>query len=229
MKTTLLLVRHGESLGNKEKFFAGHMDVPLIDSGIRQAECSAQYVKEHYQVDAIYASDLMRAYRTAECFATLLGLDITKDSGLREIHAGEWEGKKHEDLPKLYPEEYGKTWLNNTGKAVCPGGESVKELGDRIIKALEKIAKKHPGETVLIATHSTPVRVAHSIVAYGSVDSINQGIRPTNASITEITYENGKWQLVHACINEHLKEFQTADTNANIHEKELFIYERDDT
>ena len=210
MKTTFLLVRHGESLANKETFFAGQTDVPLLESGINQATLSAEFVKENYNVDKIYSSDLMRAYSTAQCFSKVLGVEITKDKALREIYAGEWEGKQHSALPALFPEEYGNLWLKHIGKAVTPGGESVKELGERVINTLEKIAKENPEKTVLVATHATPIRATQSIVEYGSVDKMENVPWASNASVTEICYEDGKWTLVRASIDEHLRGFKTS-------------------
>jgi len=207
LKTTLLLVRHGESLGNKEKFFAGHMDVPLIDSGIRQAERSAQYVKEHYQVDDIYTSDLMRAYRTAECFATLLGLDITKDSGLREIHAGEWEGKTFDELSDKYSKDY-EVWKNHIGRAVCTGGESVKEFGERIMKALTGIAEANEGKTVVVATHATPIRVMQSLIATGNLDEMENIPWVSNASLSIFEYSD-EWKVKEVSIDAHLAKLKT--------------------
>ena len=69
MSTTLLLIRHGESKANEKKFFAGHLNVELSEKGKAQAVLTANYVAENYQVDTIYASDLSRAYNTAQPLA----------------------------------------------------------------------------------------------------------------------------------------------------------------
>ena len=170
----------------------------------------AEFVKENYKVSAIYSSDLQRAYRTAECFSEILGLDIIKEEGLREINGGDFQGKKHAELPEIYPEEYGTIWLNHIGKAKCPNGETVRELGERVITTLEKIAKKNKGKTVLISTHATPIRATQCIVETGSVDQMENTPWASNASVTEITYNNGKWELVRASIDDHLKDLKTA-------------------
>ncbi len=209
MKTTLLLIRHGESEANRDGIFAGRIDAELMEKGIEQAEISARFVAENYQVDAIYSSDLKRASRTAQCFCEALGLDVVFDEGLREIHGGDWQGKKHADLPKLYPEEYGNVWLNHIGKAKATNGESVAELGKRVITTLEKIAKANEGKTLLISTHATPIRATQCIVQTGSVDDMEHTPWASNASITEITYDNGKWKLVRASIDEHLANLRT--------------------
>lgn len=208
-KTTLLLVRHGESEANREGYFAGQIDAELMEKGEEQAYKSAEFVKEKYKVSAVYSSDLKRAYRTAECFAETLGLDIIKEEGLREINGGDFQGKQHSELPELYPEEYGNVWLNNIGKAKCPNGEAVAELGKRVITTLEKIAKKNRGKTVLVSTHATPIRATQCIVENGNVDNMAKTPWASNASITEITYDNGKWKLIRASIDDHLKDLRT--------------------
>jgi len=209
MKTTLLLIRHGESLANREAYFAGQLDPELMEKGIEQAIMSAEFVKENYKVSSIYSSDLKRAYRTAECFAETLGLDIIKEEGLREINGGDFQGKKYAELQKLYPEEYGNLWFNDTGKVQCPNGETMKELGERVIVSLERIAKKNKGKTVLVSTHAAVIRVAQCIVERGSVENLVKTPWVSNASVTEITYDDGRWELICASIDEHLKELKT--------------------
>lgn len=209
MKTTLLLIRHGESLANREAYFAGQMDPELMEKGIEQAMMSAEFVKENYTISAIYSSDLQRAYRTAECFADVLGLDIIKEEGLREINGGDFQGKKYSELQKLYPEEYGNLWFNDTGNVRCPNGESMKELGERVISSLERIAKENKGKTVLVSTHAAVIRVAQCIVERGSVEELVKTPWVSNASVTEITYDDGKWELIRASIDEHLNELKT--------------------
>lgn len=209
MKTTLLLIRHGESEANREAYFAGQIDAELVENGICQAMTSAQFVKENYDVSAIYSSDLQRAYRTAECFSEVLGLDIIKETGLREINGGDFQGKQHAQLPELFPREYGNVWLHNIGNAKCPNGESVAELGQRVITTLEKIANENPGKTILISTHATPIRATQCIVENGSVENMENTPWASNASVTEITYEDGKWELIRASIDDHLKDLKT--------------------
>lgn len=208
-KTTLLLIRHGESEANREAYFAGQIDACLLEKGVEQATLSAEFVKKNYKVSAIYSSDLQRAYRTAECFADVLGIDIIKETDLREINGGDFQGKKHAELPELFPEEYGSVWLRHIGKAKCPNGETIKELGERVIATLEKIAKENKGKTVLISTHATPIRATQCIVETGSVDQMENTPWASNASVTEITYNNGKWELVKASIDDHLKDLKT--------------------
>ena len=77
--TDLVILRHGYSEGNKEKRFSGQMNVPLDNVGKNQAESVAKFIADNFKVDAIYSSDLSRAYDTVKPLADKLGLEIVKD------------------------------------------------------------------------------------------------------------------------------------------------------
>jgi len=206
--TTLILIRHGESEANRQDVFAGQIDPDLQNKGLKQAQVTAKYIAENYQVDKIYASDLQRAYKTALCLAEVTGLDVIADKQLREINAGKWEGMKFKDLGVVYPEEYGM-WLNHIGHSGCVGGETVKELGDRVMAALTKIAQENDGKTVAIATHATPIRAAQSMIESGSVDEMENIPWVSNASVTVFEYDNHNWKTIAASVDSHLAELIT--------------------
>ena len=122
--TKMIFVRHGQSEANLLTIFAGHTDIPLTDLGRHQAENTAQFLKD-YSIDAVYASDLLRAMQTAEPTARMHGLEIIPDVRLREIYAGDWEGVTFNDLLTLYPESFGILWRTDCGRAHPENGESV--------------------------------------------------------------------------------------------------------
>ena len=107
--TKMIFVRHGQSEANLAEIFAGHTDIPLTDLGKRQAENTAQFLKD-YPIDVIYSSDLLRAMQTAEPTARMHGMEILPDERLREIYAGEWEGVTFAALMEKYPTEFGEVW-----------------------------------------------------------------------------------------------------------------------
>jgi broad specificity phosphatase PhoE len=207
--TRILLIRHGESEANSERIFAGNKDVKLMERGIEQAKKTAEYISEFYDVDCVYASDLVRAHKTGEVIAGFLGLKVITDRRLREIYAGEWEGKKFSDLEKNYSKDY-TCWLTDIGNCICTGGESVKELGLRVFKAISEIAEKNDGKTVVIATHATPIRVLQCILGGYSFDSMKNIPWVSNASVTELSYECGQWNFIKVCQDEHLSELKTS-------------------
>ena len=206
--TRLILIRHGESEANRQGVFAGQIDPDLQNKGIKQAQLTAKYVAENYNVDKIYSSDLQRAYKTAICLADILNLEVIQEPNLREINAGKWEGMKFDDLVSLYPEEY-NMWLNHIGHSECVGGETVKQLSVRIMSSLTKIAEENEGKTIAIITHGTPIRVAQSIIKCGTLDEMKNIPWVSNASVTVFEYNNNIWEEVTASEDKHLAELKT--------------------
>ena len=206
--TTLLLVRHGLSLANREKFFAGQADVPLLPMGQLQARATGAFLREHYAAHKVYASDLVRAGETGQILAQILGCPLETDKGLREIYAGAWQEKTFDYLTEHYPEGYG-VWRQDIGKAQCPQGESVAEMGLRVREALTRICRDNPGKTLVIATHATPIRAMESWAKF--LDFSRMGELPwvSNASVTELFYEDGVWQLGKVSQDSHLHDLRT--------------------
>ncbi len=207
--TTVLFVRHGESRANRQGVFAGHLDVELEENGVRQAECTAGYIAENYTVDKVYASDLQRAYKTGACIAKRSGAPIVPEPKLREIRAGAWEGVSFEVLMDKYKEDF-TVWRTDLGRARCTGGESVEELSRRIFKAATEIAEENDGKTIVIATHATTIRSMECLLTKGDIARIQERPWPSNASVSEFTYENGKWKIIKMSYDAHLAEIRTA-------------------
>ena len=203
METRILMVRHGESLGNAQKLFCCRMDVPLTEKGLLQAKVTAGYLTD-CPIDMVYASPLERAYRTGEEIAQDHGLPVQKDEGLMEIWGGEWEGKTFPEIMELYPEDR-QVWNENIGLCRCTGGESVAEVQERVYAAVERLAQKHPGKTLLLATHAMATRSFIAKVKGLTLSQIKDLPWPTNASVTELTYEGGVFRLVEYSHDAHLK------------------------
>ena len=206
--TTLIFVRHGQSLANRERFFAGHTDVPLLDSGVAQAKATAEYIADTYKIDKAYASDLIRARKTGEVIAERLGLTVTCDEGLREIYGGEWEGVPFARLTEEYPESY-RIWREDIGRAVCDGGESLAELGARVLATCKRIAEENDGKTILIATHAAAIRSFMCLCAGRPIEDMQDIPWVSNASVTEIEYSEGEWKIVTAGYDAHLEDLRT--------------------
>ena len=206
--TRLILIRHGESMANREDVFSGHYDVELEEKGRIQARCTASYVTSTYSVDKVYASDLKRAYETGKAVADILGMDVIPKRGLREIDGGKWEKVPFVELPTLFPEDY-KIWMEDIGQMRCTGGESIKELAQRVMGTLEEIAKENEGKTVVIATHATPIRVTQSMIQTGGVERMKDIPWVSNASVSELEYHSGEWKLIQIGYDKHLAELRT--------------------
>ena len=206
--TRVLLIRHGESLANRQSIFAGQINPPLTDLGKTQAERTAKFIKENYTVDAAYASDLDRAWETGLAAANALGLPLHKEPGFREIFAGDWEGRTFEEIEARYPIAY-HCWRENIGHAETPGGETVLQLYDRVSDALRRTAEAHPGKTIVIATHATPIRLLMTALSGRSIEDAANTPWVSNASVTEITYDAGVWMLGKIGQDAHLCNLKT--------------------
>ena len=205
--TTLLVIRHGQSVANEEDKFAGFSDFDLTDLGRKQAELAALYIKERYTVDAVYASDLLRAYNTGLPTARAFGLEVTARESLREVYAGRWEAMKYSDINKTEGEIFQK-WFNDYTNAYCPEGESVHDVCLRVWEETKKIVTAHEGETVVIASHANPVWAIRELTQKPGEERTNNGL-VANASISVIGYENGEFFEIQPNITDHLGELVT--------------------
>ncbi|MBE6687668.1 MAG: histidine phosphatase family protein [Ruminococcaceae bacterium] len=202
MKTVLYIIRHGNSLGNLTKTFYGHHNGPLTETGHEQAKRVAVYF-ENKKVDVIYSSDLMRAIDTVKPVALSKGLEIIGDRRLREIYAGKWENRNIDELIAEYPEEYG-IWRYDKANSRCTGGESVRELQKRIFEAVTDIVQNNIGKSIMVSTHATPIMTLKASFEDLPIESINGTDYVLNASVTTVTYDDGKWDIVSYGENSHL-------------------------
>lgn len=193
--TTLIFIRHGQSITNVSRVFTGHQDEPLSPLGQRQAQCTADWLRAHYQVDAIYASDLMRTMSTARPTAQAFGLDVQPDARLREIFAGAWEGMTFEQIARVYPDIY-DTWQHDIGRCVCPQGESVAQLYERVFAAVDEAARAHAGQTLAFFTHATPIRTLQARWQQGGLSGMRDIPFVPNASVTVARLEQGQYHLI---------------------------------
>ena len=162
--TVTLLLRHGQTPMSVERRYAGRTDAPLTDAGIQQAVAAAKRLAAA-GIDAIVASPLRRAMRTAEEVSAVTGVPVTADDGFRETDFGAWEGLTFAEVRKRWPSEL-TAWLSDPSIAP-PGGESFAQVSDRVTAALHRVLAARAGQTVLIVSHVTPIKtlVAAALLA----------------------------------------------------------------
>jgi probable phosphoglycerate mutase len=149
--TRVLIVRHGETVWNKEGRIQGHLDSDLTPRGAAQASSVAARLKG-YDFDALYSSDLGRAFKTAKRIAATNGCEITPEPRLRERNLGIFQGMTEGEILDRYPEEW-ERFRSMEPDYRIPDGESSR---DRIIRSkslLDEVAVRHSGGTVLFVTH----------------------------------------------------------------------------
>jgi broad specificity phosphatase PhoE len=155
--TRILLIRHGQSLGNAVRRFLGHTDLDLSELGYVQAQRTADLLAD-LTVSAVYSSPLIRAMNTAAPHAKMRGLDVIPASELKEMHAGEWENLYVSEIIERFGDMYHGPWTKEFGVFTIPGGEPCNEVANRFYNKILDIARAHQGQTVIVAAHAAAIR-----------------------------------------------------------------------
>ena len=189
----IILVRHGETTWNTEGRYQGQEDTPLSPRGLAQGRAAAKALKDT-PIDAAVSSPLSRALTTCRFIADLHGLSVETDARLTEISHGTWEGRYADDIEARYPEEF-HLWHTRPEQVQMPEGENLEDVRSRARAALEEIATRHEGKTVLIAAHDAVNKVLLCDVLGLALKSFWQ-MKQDNACINVLEKENGRWRLV---------------------------------
>jgi broad specificity phosphatase PhoE len=155
----LLLLRHGQIKANKLGHWHGSTDSPLTRHGRRQARRTADHIRDRFApVEAIYSSPLRRCRHTAEAIALATGLEVQVHDDLREYAIGEWEGMPFRDLQEQH--RFVEVATRDHDFAP-PGGESLRQVAERIVAAVHDIHARHaPEARVLVVGHGAALAVA---------------------------------------------------------------------
>ena len=161
---TFYLVRHGQPQQHKDKIFLGQTDVPLSETGRKQAEEAK--AKLPGNIHRIYSSDLKRARETAQIICS----EVTEVKGFREMNLGSWDGRYIEDIRGEFPELYEKRGKNLFSFKTGNKAENFYDLQYRVVKALTDILKKDDSREIFIVAHSGVIRCIENNLKSGSVE-----------------------------------------------------------
>lgn len=191
-RTQLVAIRHGQTQWNIAGIRQGHLDSPLTETGVAQANALAKRLA-HESFSALYSSDLGRAVGTATTIATMTGHEVVTDARLRERHLGIFQGLSGEEIKEKYPEEY-RSHRSMGPDYVIPGGESVRQQVQRNVECLTAIAKNHTGETIVAVTHGGVLSgfFRHTLsIPLGAP----RRFEFVNAGLNVFIYDSGDWFL----------------------------------
>ncbi len=180
--TRVFAVRHGETDWNLEGRIQGQLDIPLNATGRWQAaQLGAALADEG--IDAIYASDLLRARQTAEAIAAACGLPIIDAPGLRERGFGAFEGLSFDEVGARWP-ELAERWRRRDPSFGAPdGGETLIAFCARSVGTAERLAAAHLGETIALVAHGGVMDCLYRAATHLALDAPRS------------------WQLGNAAIN----------------------------
>lgn len=204
--TSVYLIRHGETAWNKEEIFRGRTNIPLDETGLRQAELAGEYLKD-VEIHAIYSSPLARARETAERIAQFFNLKVQPLAGITDMSFGKWEGRPLKEI-QIHDRELYRQWIEQPHLLKLPGGESLDEVRVRAMAGLGEVIRLNSGKTLVLVSH----RVVNKVIICGILGIDNShfwqiGQDPT--AINLIQYKNGKYILSfmnETCHLELLKE-----------------------
>jgi probable phosphoglycerate mutase len=195
------VVRHGETLFNAQERFTGQMDVPLSQRGEQQAEALGRRLST-VRLDVIVASDLQRARATAQAIARHHGLRVEEDADLREIAFGSWEGATYAEV-LAREKALVQRWRADPTIFPPPGGETVTQLHERVVRALERWHRRYVGGTVLWAVHGGVIEVLLCHLLNVELQR-RWDFRHENASITEVDLAGKDAAIVRLNETDHL-------------------------
>lgn len=153
-KTRICMIRHGETDWNKERRIQGQIDIPLNETGQAQAMAMAFDASQHEDAfDAIYCSDLSRAYSTASALANRCQLEVVERENLRERHYGIFQGVVKDDAESQYPDAYA-LYAKCDLHYDFENGESLVDFSQRVHEAFEWIVKHHQQQNVAVVCHA---------------------------------------------------------------------------
>jgi len=149
--TRIIAIRHGETSWNVDTRIQGQLDIALSANGRWQAERLAAALKDE-AITAVYASDLTRAWETAQYLENATGVARIKEVGLRERGFGIFEGKTFAEIEALLPEQ-SLRWRQREPDFAPAGGESLVALRERVLQTTQRLAALHPGEQIALVSH----------------------------------------------------------------------------
>lgn len=208
-RTTLYLVRHGETDYNRQRIVQGRrINSELNTTGRAQARALARRLAS-VPVDAIFSSTLRRAEETAGFVAAEHPeIEVFRLEDLEEMSWGIYEGEPDSDRVRLVFESMQAEWARGDFGKRIEGGESILDVQERGLRALDHILDRHSGETVVVVTHGRFLRVllATLLGEYG-LERMNE-IHHANTCVNHLIHDSGVFEAHLLNCTTHLEEVE---------------------
>jgi broad specificity phosphatase PhoE/ribonuclease HI len=191
--TTLVFLRHGETVHTKDKKFSGPGgdDPGLTDEGWAQARRAASALADDDEpFDALVCSPMRRTRETASAIADLVGLDIEIENGFREAAFGDWDGLTLEQVAEKWPAEL-DAWLGSFEVAPPGGGESIVEVRARVEAALSGVLERYAGKRMIVVSHVNPIKLSVRYCLDAPLDAVNKMLLAPASLTTLSFFESG--------------------------------------
>ena len=168
--TRIVAIRHGETAWNVNTRIQGHLDIGLNAMGRWQAERVGQALADE-TIDAIYSSDLLRAWDTALSISQASGTALQTHKGLRERGFGLFEGKTFDEIALKWPEAALRWQKRDPVYAPEGGGESLIDFRSRITTVVNELAAQHAGAQIVLVAHGGVMDVLYRAATRQEIQS----------------------------------------------------------
>jgi broad specificity phosphatase PhoE len=191
--THIILVRHGRTPWNKDKIFRGTIDIPHDEVGTQEASLVGEWLKNE-TIHAAYCSPLSRARDTALAVARHHGLEVQDLPGIIDLNYGDWQGLPLAEVKVKYADLY-RQWETAPHTVRFPNGETLDEVRERALAAVEQVLKAHPGQVVLLAAH----RVVNKVLCAAFIGLDNSHfwrIGQDTTAINRFQWTGSTWNIM---------------------------------
>lgn len=200
--TRIYLVRHAEAEGNLYRIAHGHYNGLITARGYKQIQ-ALQGRFEHIHIDAVYSSDLFRTRTTAKAVYLPKGLTLHTDANLREVNMGIWEGRTWQQI-RMEDEERMVDFNRHLERWQVPEGETVRQVMDRFLPTLTKIAQENEGKTVAVFSHGAALRMVLGTLEGLTPEELGKTNHGDNTAISLIEYDEDGFTVLYRDDNHHL-------------------------
>ena len=203
--TKLYLIRHCETVANREHVFQGSLDRPVSDIGQKQLDrLTARFENTH--IDGIFSSPYGRAYKTAEAVRGKRDMEIVCIDEVREINGGVYEGTPFVEKLKADPVLY-DIWNNKPHLFEPQKGERASEVYSRVKAGIQKIVAMAEGKTVAVTTHGFALRCILAYLMFDDITRLADAPIPFNTAVTTVEfYSDGSHKITVAGDTSHLPD-----------------------
>lgn len=204
IKTTVYIVRHGETYFNSVHRYIGcGTDHPLNDRGKAQAATLREPMSAKH-IDRIYSSPMRRTLMTAEQIRAGRDIEIIPVPAIQEIYCGQWEGKNREEIEERWPGQV-DLWQFSPDKLRMEDGETVQQVQDRAVAGFCDIVKKEAGNSIAVACHMLTIQAIMAKLLEIPLCDLWEMVRLENTSITTMEiWENGDFEVTDWANEDHL-------------------------
>jgi broad specificity phosphatase PhoE len=200
--TEIILARHGETEYNASETFRGRADVPLNETGLKQARLLGECLADE-KIDVVYSSPLERAVKTAEIIAAPHRLKVNIVANLKDIDCGQWQGLTLKEVQKKYEEIY-QDWLDTPEQVRLPGGETLEDVRSRALPFVQDAVMRCGEGKIVLVSH----RVVNKVLICALLRLDNSSFwsfKMDTGAITRFTFDGNRVVLTSHNDTSYLK------------------------